>query len=105
MVTSSLLKWRGTIGYLILAAALTFAIASNQNDIDKVCTTVQRQLDRNAATLERSLAGQELIRSKPREALRRKVPGATYYIEHPDELRASIDRTKDELATYQVNAC
>jgi hypothetical protein len=93
------------IGYLILAAATTYAIYLNRTDIDKVCTTVQQQLDRNEATLQRSLDEQKLIQLDPEVARRNDVPGADYYASRPAELAAAIKRTAEELKTYQVNAC
>jgi ADP-ribosylglycohydrolase len=93
------------VGYVILSLAVGYAIFLNRADIDQVCTTVQRQLDRNEATLQRSLDGQRLIQSNPVMARRKNVPGADYYADRPMELRAAIQRTERELHTYQGNAC
>jgi hypothetical protein len=93
------------VGYVILALAIGYAIFLNRADIDKVCATVQRQLDRNEATLQRSLDGQRLIQSNPVMARRKNVPGADYYADRPMELRAQIARTQRELHTYEGNAC
>lgn len=93
------------IGYLILAGGLIYAITLNRLDIDKVCWTVQRQLDRNAASVGRSLEGLQLIERNPLRAVRLNVPGAGYYAERPAELARAIDRSERELATYQVTAC
>lgn len=93
------------IGYLILSVAVAFAIGSNRKDIDKVCETVQRQLDRNAATVERGLTGLRMIRDDPGAARVANVPGTDYYLERPNELAAAVNRSESELKTYRVNAC
>lgn len=96
--------WWKTATALSMVAAL-LAIAMNNNDIDRVCSTVQRQLDRNAATVERGLDGLLLIQDDPLAAKARNVPASAYYAEHPQELAAAITRSRDELRIYHVNAC
>lgn len=93
------------VGYIILTLAVAYAISINRDDINQVCATVQSQLDRNAATVERGLNGLKLIRDNPSEARLRNVPGFDYYIRRPHELKAAIDRAEDELMTYKTNAC
>lgn len=93
------------VGYVILSLAVTYAISINRDDIDKVCSTVQQQLDRNAATVSRGLNGLRMIRDDPAAAKAANVPGADYYLARPAELEAAIRRARAELATYQVNAC
>jgi hypothetical protein len=95
---------------VILALGLAFglalhAITTNRDDIDQVCATTQAQLDRNAATVRRGLGGLVLIRDHPVVARRKNVPGTSYYLARPEELDAAIDRSKEELKTYDIQAC
>lgn len=99
----SLLLWK-LVTVLALVCALV-SISRNTGRVDKVCTTVQRQMDRNAATLKRSLDSQVQISMAPQRAVKLGLPGAAYYSEHPGELAASMKRTTEELHIYQQQAC
>lgn len=101
MISGLVWKLATTLALLCSLAAIVW----NGNDIEQVCATVQRQLDRNAATLERSLAGLALIQYDPQKAVAQNIPGADYYASQPDELARAIERAKAELAIYHVNAC
>ncbi len=97
------LLWK--LAIVLSVAVAFFAISRNGDDINQVCSTVQRQVDRNAATVERGLRGLEMIRDHPLSARAQSIPGSAYYVGHPIELAAAIQRSKRELATYQVKAC
>jgi hypothetical protein len=92
------------------ATAFTLAIAlwsiwDNGVELEQVCQTVQAQNDRNAATIQRSINGLELIAADPNEAVRTHVPGVDYYTARPEELEAALVRQYSELAIYQQQVC
>lgn len=89
---------------LALVVAL-YAIWDNGADIEQVCEFNQRQTDRNAATLQRSLDGLRMIRDMPERANKLNVSGFDYYVLRPAELASAIHRTRAELAIYQTEVC
>ena len=97
------LLWK--LATFIAVAASLVAITRNTSDIDQVCATVQRQLDRNAASVRRNANQLEAIAADPITAREQNIPGAYYYSTHPEELRAAIGDAYAELSAYQVDAC
>jgi hypothetical protein len=99
----NMLLWRTATAIALVCSLL--AIQLNSNEVERVCQTVQAQLDRNEATLRHSLQNLILIRDRPEEARAQNVQGATYYSGNPVELISAINHFKAELATYSGDAC
>lgn len=93
-----------------MATAVTLIVAlwsiwDNGVELAQVCEQVQKQNDRNAATIQRGINGLELIAADPIEAVRTQVPGVDYYSSRPAELEAALVRQYAELAVYQQQVC